>query len=139
MPYATQSNLIERFGKQELVDILPGEGPETINDSLVLVALEDASNEIDSYLAERYTLPLDVVPPILVQVACDVARYKYYACDVTDEVEKRYTARLEWLGKVAEGDAGLGISSEPAGSLGGGFTKKSQTDRIYTCDSLRGF
>ena len=139
MAYATQSNLIERFGEQELIDILPGEGPETIDAALVTVALDDATNEINTYLAERFTLPLEETPPVLVQVTCDIARYKYYSVHATDEVKERYDARIKWLKSVVDGKAGLAFTNQPESSLTGNYAKRSSNNRLFTCDTLKGF
>ena len=75
-------------------------------------ALERASSEVDSYLADRYATPLsgsDPIPPVVVSVTGDIARYRLTGGDIrdTDPIRERYTKALNWLRDVADGKAGI--------------------------------
>lgn len=99
--YATPSDVTNRWREDVTVTGLS-------NDDL-LQALSDASDEIDSRLAVRYTLPLPEVPAVLVRLAVDIAVYLSAtdAMRMTELKEKRYQAAVKWLDRVAEGKAQL--------------------------------
>jgi phage gp36-like protein len=59
--------------------------------------LQDASEEIDSYIAVGYRLPLPQIPATLKRVACNIARYRLYYQRPTEEVDKRYEAEIAYL------------------------------------------
>jgi phage gp36-like protein len=103
MPYATQADLVARFGLQEIeqvTDLRVGMG---VAADVVDRALADADAEIDARLAQRYTLPLASVPAVLVRVACDIARYHLWAQGTSETVRQRYTDALKVLDRIADG------------------------------------
>ncbi|RZG64093.1 DUF1320 domain-containing protein [Acinetobacter bouvetii] len=103
--YATRNNLEERFGEGELQEL---ESMQTAGNSIE-EALQDASEEIDSYIAVRYELPLPSTPSTLKRVACNIARYRLYFQRPTEEIENRYKAEIDFLKRVADGKATLNI------------------------------
>ncbi|WP_248089187.1 gp436 family protein [Acinetobacter radioresistens] len=72
-------------------------------------ALQDAVEEIDSYVAVKYQLPLPEVPSTLKRIACNIARYRLYFQRPTEEVENRYKAEIDFLKRIADGRATLNI------------------------------
>ena len=72
-------------------------------------ALRDASEEIDSYIAVRYSLPLPETPSTLKRVACNIVRYRLYFQRPTEEVDNRYKAEIDFLKRIADGKAVLNI------------------------------
>ena len=90
--YATRNNLEERFGEGELQQL---ESMQTAGNSIE-EALQDASEEIDSYIAVRYVLPLPSTPSTLKRVACNIARYRLYFQSPTEEIENRYKAEIDF-------------------------------------------
>ena len=103
--YATKSDLEARFGEGELQEL---EAMQTVGNSIE-EALQDASEEIDSYIAIRYVLPLPSTPSTLKRIACNIARYRLYFQSPTEEVENRYKAEIDFLKRVADGKAVLNI------------------------------
>ncbi|WP_180102198.1 gp436 family protein [Acinetobacter sp. YH12126] len=103
--YATKSDLVARFGEGELEEL---EAMQTAGNSIE-ETLQDASEEIDSYIAVRYVLPLPSTPSTLKRIACNIARYRLYFQHPTDEVENRYKAEIDFLKRVADGKATLNI------------------------------
>lgn len=80
--------------------------------SSIADALQDAAEEIDSYIAVKYQLPLPSVPSTLKRVACNIARYRLYFQQPTEEVENRYKAEIDFLKRIADGKAVLNILNE---------------------------
>ena len=120
MPYCTLQDLIDRFGEEELLQLADRDRDGVIDAAVVDLALADADAEIDGYLRERYTLPLDPAPPPLTLAACRIARYQLYAVEPTDKVEADYQRALAWLRDVARGlirlvESGGDLAEESAG------------------------
>lgn len=107
MSYATQQDLVDRFGTQELAQLTDPAAGTTIDATTVARALADADAEIDTRLAVRYTLPLASVPTVLVRVAADLARYFLWDARATDQVRNRYKDAIALLDKIASGAVAL--------------------------------
>lgn len=103
--YATRHDLEARFGEGELQQL---ESMQTVGNSIE-EALQDASEEIDSYIAVRYVLPLPNTPSTLKRIACNIARYRLYFQQPIEEVENRYKAEIDFLKRIADGKATLNI------------------------------
>lgn len=103
--YATRNDLEARFGEGELQQL---EIMQTVGNSIE-EALQDASEEIDSYIAVKYVLPLPSTPSTLKRIACNIARYRLYFQQPTEEIENRYKAEIDFLKRIADGKATLNI------------------------------
>ncbi len=104
MTYATRADLSARFGAEEIADLAgaaPGEGePDTRLDA----AIADASAEIDGVLAIAYDLPLyEGTYPLLVQIACTLARHRLYDDAEPEGVRDAATRARAKLRGIAEG------------------------------------
>ncbi|MBO3655984.1 gp436 family protein [Acinetobacter bereziniae] len=104
--YATEEDLINRFGNE--VETLKSMLPE----GAIVEALQDATEEIDSYVAVKYRLPLPSIPSTLQRIACNIVRYRLYFQQPTDEVENRYKAEIDFLKRIADGKAVLNILNQ---------------------------
>lgn len=104
--YATEEDMIKRFGNE--VENLKAMLPE----GAIAEALQDATEEIDSYVAVKYSLPLPSIPSTLQRIACNIARYRLYFQQPTDEVENRYKAEIDYLKRIADGKAVLNILNQ---------------------------
>ena len=138
MTYATQLDLVERFGNTELVQLTDRTGQVgDIDATMVARALLDADAEIDGYLAARYTLPLVTVPRLLVGVACDIARYRLYDDRATDQVTRRYDDAVKLLVKIGRGEVllGLDVTGQAAPPVAGGAMAES-AGRVFSRSSL---
>jgi phage gp36-like protein len=109
MSYATPADLEQRFGADEMAQLADPLHTGSAVPALLELALADADAEINGYLAARYQLPLVTVPPVLVRVACDVARYRLWADRSSDEVRRRYDDAIKLLTHVAKGVVALAV------------------------------
>ncbi len=120
--YATVDDMVSRFGNRELVQATNQESPGSgeINEAMVLKALEDASAFADTYLGAKYAVPISPVPPVLVAVVCDIARYRLCGQAMPEsEIVKRYENAIGLLQSVSDGKIGLaGAMSAPLPSSG---------------------
>ena len=141
MAYTTKQELIDRYGQREILQASDKANSGDINDvavdEAINEAIADAENEIDSYLAAQYSLPLTVTVPVLVLVASDIARYRLHEKDATDEVAERYASQKQFLVRLAKGGAILiddakqpvNSTDQPAAS---GSPKYCAADRVFT-------
>ena len=142
MGYATVQNMIERFSEKEMAQLSDRVGRgENVDASVVQAKLADADAEIDGYLQTRYALPLASVPPRLVAVACDLARYHLYDDRATEQVTIRYKDAITYLRLLAKGEVTLapapGDDTPAAGSAG--TPMFDAPDRVFTAGSLKDF
>lgn len=140
MGYATQDDLVERFGEIELIQLTDRDGVVgAINTAVVAAKLADADGEIDPYLRSRYALPLATVPQPLMRIACDIARYHLHADRATEQVAQRYKDAIAFLRAVAKGELQLGLdpAAQPAPATGG--PEYSAPERVFTRDTLADF
>lgn len=114
MSYATIADMQARYLDDDLISI-SDRGNQAIKPTRVQAALDDASAEIDGYLAMRYTLPLtDAVlltplatPSVLVRACCDIAMYFAQTLRPKDDIKDaraRYDDWIKMLTLMGRGD-----------------------------------
>ena len=112
MAYATVADMIARFGELEVLQLTDRNQEGVIDKAVAKTALDDATAEIDAYLG-RFKRQVGKVPPLLVRLCCDIARYRLTAAQgvlITEEIRNRYKIDvLEILKALASGDIQLGI------------------------------
>lgn len=116
MAYAVGSDIEGRVGTVQYLIATDRDGDGIADPIPLAKALNDASDEIDSYVGVRYSLPLTPVPDILVRLCADIAYYRL-SCDAsvsTDEKRKRYEDAISYLKAIASDKATLGVSDPNA-------------------------
>jgi phage gp36-like protein len=73
--YANRLDLEKWLGVAEVQMLSCINADGTPDPSVILERLESASNEIDSFVSQRYTLPLASVPSDFKQHCCTIGRY----------------------------------------------------------------
>ncbi|MDD4930477.1 MAG: DUF1320 family protein [Gallionella sp.] len=138
MTYANQSDMIARFGADEVLMLTDRAALGVIDAAVLLTALEEADAEINPYLQSRYVLPMDVVPRILVGYACDIARYRLCGATatVTDDTRSRYKDAVRFLENAASGKVLLGISVANAPAVSVNPVAISGSGRTFSRTSL---
>jgi len=141
MSYATQSDLINQFGEAEVVAISDRYLTGVADTIVVEGGLQRASDMIDSYLAARYTLPLPIVPQMLVDVCCDIARYKLLGADATetDAARNRYKDALRTLEQVRDGKLDIGLSVAGQAAPQSASIQVASNARVFDANSLSGY
>lgn len=138
MTYATQLDMTERFGEQEVIQLTDRDGTGAIVTAVLDAALADADSMIDGYLATRYTLPLASPPTVLARIACDLARYYLYDDKAPPQVAERYQAAVAFLKSVSRGEVTLGVPAVTDGAATG--TAEMQSGgRVFGRDQGHGF
>lgn len=139
MTYASQQNLIDRFGEDELIQLTDRANTGLINSTVVARALADADAEINGYLSTRYTLPLSPVPAVLEKLACDISRYQLFENSVTEIVQERYENAVRFLKDVAAGRVTLGVDSNNAQPVTNNSVQMSATKPVFRRADSEGF
>lgn len=138
MTYATQQDLVDRYGEEELIQLTDRDAVAAIDADVVAKALSDADEVIDGYIGSRVSLPLASVPAVLVRVASDIARYFLHSDAPTEQVRTAYKDAIAWLKDVAAGRVSLGdngTASAPAGET----IEIIGDDRIFSRSRMRDF
>lgn len=105
--YATEADMVKRFADDiEELKLMHADAAVSINE-----ALQDAAEEINGYIGGRYPLPLPNVPSNLNRMACDIARYRLYYQQPTEEVRNRYKDAIKFLERVQDEKAHLQIQT----------------------------
>ena len=139
MTYATQQDLVDRFGTPELAQLTDPVSGTTINATTVARALGDADAEIDGRLAPRYQLPLASTPLVLVRVAADLARYFLWDARATEQVRNRAQEARRLLDQIAAGDVVLGGATVLAAGPAAVAVVASSPTRTFSSDLLDQF
>ncbi len=112
--YATVDAMRRKFGDSELIQLTDNEAPylNAINMDKLNGAMQEANSEIDAYVGSRYALPLHIVPPFLVEIGCNLARYYAVTGDLSenDSIKNRYESSIKTLTKISKGELILGGS-----------------------------
>lgn len=112
MSYASRDDMVSRFDELEVIQLTDrDERSGRINDAKLAYALEDASAEMDTYLASRYRVPVKTHARFLAGLCCDIARYRLSGSGVceTDPVRVRYRDAIRFLERAAAGTTTLGL------------------------------
>lgn len=141
MTYATQADLVERFGEQMLIDLTDRADPPagSIDAGVVADALADTDAMIDGYLLGRYLLPLASTPTLLKDLAKAIAIYKLHRDSASDKIRDDYTNALKMLKQIADGDVRLNVAGVEPASSGATGVKVTDRPRDFTPDNLKGF
>jgi len=132
MAYAAVADLIARFGVRELIQLTDRAEPPTdqVDDAVACIALNAASQIVDSHVSVKYNLPLAQVDPLLVDITCDIARFRLYSTQATELVIERNKQALESLKRIAAGTMKIDV---------GGVEPESRTTVILAQSDPRRF
>lgn len=141
MTYASQSDLVERYGTPMLVELTDRADPPagTVDATVVSRALDDADAAINGYLLGRYLLPLVSTPPLLKDLAQAIAIYKLHRDVSSDKVRNDYTDALKTLALIANGTQRLDVAGVEPPSSGATGVRTTDRERPLTQENLKGF
>ena len=138
--YATDAQLQTYFGSEQYLIAADRDGDGSPDTGVVADVIAKASEEIDSYLCVRYTLPLATVPGILLGICCDIWMYRISINSpaMTDEKRRRYEDAIGWLKSVAKGIAGIGVLEEGADVEDNAIVSSDSEIRLFSRTKLAG-
>lgn len=137
MTYATKQDLIDAYGEAELAKLTDRASATTIDDGVLGRALRTADAEIDSYLAKRAPTPISPVPPIVVEQACIIARFKLYKDHAPDRVRDAYKDAVAWLTKAAQGQVVIDGLPAPESAPSADTPLMESSPALFRRDAMR--
>lgn len=114
-PMLSIAAFVGRFGLDEVIRLTDA-GDGRIDREMLISALSDAQAMAEAYLADRYTLPLAVVPSIVEMIVADLAHVRLYRRELPKNVEDVQKIAMRNLEAIATGKIKLGISPAPSTS-----------------------
>ena len=109
MPYATQQDMLTRYGLPRLVQLTDINSPQVgeLVPTVLASRLDDASAEIDGYLAGRMATPLVTVPAVIKLLCCRLAYYLLLGASASEIDQADVKAARAYLASVAKGEIAL--------------------------------
>src|SRR5574341_2268782 len=135
MIYANSQDISDRYG-QGVLDAIDRDGNGLPDLAAVDRALADASALMDTYLSQRYALPLPLAPEALKRACVDIALYQVVreGTAAAEDYRLRYEDAIAWLRDLAAGKAALDL---PSPNQGGNPARFTGAARRFTRGSLQ--
>ncbi|KXA72494.1 gp436 family protein [Bordetella hinzii] len=135
--YASVADLVEQFGETEIVELTDRDQAGEIDTAVAERALEDASAEIDGYLAARYRLPISEPLRLLTLLAADIARYRLQRGVATDQARQRYEDAVAMLKRIQSGQMNMPLATRPPAVAEPMVVRSG--GRVFDDDALKGW
>ena len=144
MAYISNTDIQERLGAQTYVQLADDDGDAVADVGVVNEARLGAEGEVNSYLARRYRLPIDLaahpeLADLLATITLDLVEFRLHTRrpPVSDAVLQKQHRALQWLQRIADGTIDLPSLSElPAGGLRGLQAGWTSADRTLSREEL---
>jgi len=142
MAYCELSDIEKQIPEQILIELTDDDGTGAVDTGNVDRAIEDADDEIDSFLSLRYSLPLPSTPGLVRRMSVDLAICNLYArrphLDIPESRKERCDNDRKLLEEIGKGKLSLG-SDAPDPSNTQNSVDIASGDRIFTRDKMSGF
>lgn len=150
MAYIDYEQLQNQFPDTDLAELSQDSTGETVDDgakNIILQLILDAQSFVDSYLNQRYSVPLATVPDSIRNATGTITYYRLHERRdhmISDRLQEIYGQTVAWLRDLAKGTASLPVppASEGGKSVGyfGGETRIFQgVSHTNTDDKFNGF
>lgn len=141
--YSTIDDIKKLIPESTLVQLTDDERLGTVNQTRVDEAITAADTVINGYCGKKYSVPFAIAPDMVKALSVDIAIYNLYSRKV-EEIpstrETRYKNAISVLKGISDGTISIGIDPEPAATTQGApETNKTESDRVFTRDKLKGF
>lgn len=146
MAYITNVNIEERLGTDTYLQLADDDGNGVADAAVVDEARLGAEGEVNSHLARRYEVPIDLVAhpelaELLATMTLDLAEYRLRARrpPVPEDARRRRGDTVAWLSGVAAGSIDLPSTVPVAPTTARGpAAQVSGEERLLTRDELSG-
>jgi len=144
MAYITNADIEQRLGSDTYVQLTDDDGDGTADIGVVNEARNGAEGEVDSYLARRYQLPIDLtihadIAGVLASFALDLVEYRLRLRrpPVPKDAVDRHARAIEWLKRVADGTIDLPSAvGLAANTARGPVAETTGSERVLSRDEL---
>lgn len=147
MSYISNDDVELRLGTARYVQLTDDAGTGSANTQVVDEAREGGQGQVDSYLSQRYSVPIDLnthaeVAGVLKSITLDLVEYRLHARrrDVPVDVITKRDAAIVWLQRVGRGETGLPSVAPIATNPASGVHAETTGDaRLLSRDELSQF
>lgn len=141
MAYCTLTDIEKQLPPEDVIGLTDDDGNGVADEGIVEQAIADADALIDAYCSGRYSVPFSTVPAMIRACSVDIAIFHLYARrrGVTEKREKRKEEAIRFLKDVSAGKAGLGADAPEASTDAGPEASRSESERIFTRDTLENY
>lgn len=147
MPYSSIETLTTLIPLQELINLTNDEPACEVNAARVKDAINYADEIINSYLRNKYVLPLKFVPPIIVNLSTDIAAFRLYSRrprKLPEHIQSSYDTAIKILTSIQKEQMILDLPEEhpdekvtsPAKMI---ITNKTSSSKIFSDSLMKGF
>lgn len=144
MAYITNADIQERLGNATYVQLADDDADGSADVGVVNEARSGAEGEVNSYLARRYLVPINLIThpdlaDLLASIALDLAEHRLRARrpPVSEDARLRRSQAVDWLERVADGRVDLPSATPVASNTTRGtIGKSSGEERLLTRDEL---
>lgn len=147
MAYVTNINIEDRLSTATYIQLTDDDGDNVADVTVVDEARLGAEGEVNSYLARRFEVPIDLtlhteLADILKSITLDLVEYRLRSRrpPVPKDALQRRADAVNWLARVADGSVDLPSTTNVAASTTKGSIAESVgEDRLLTRDELSDF
>jgi phage gp36-like protein len=147
MTYIDNSDIEQRLGSSALIQLADDDGNGVADVGVIDEARLGAEGEVNSYLARRYVVPIDLglhgeLADILASAALDLAEYRLRLRrpPVSEDARRRREQAIDWLSKVADGRIELpSLAPITASTTRGTVATVTGEERLLTREELDAF
>jgi len=136
MAYCTQSDIEKRIPEETLIELTDDDSADAVDTANVTRAIEDADDEIDSFLSLQFSLPLESTWGLIRRMSVDLAICNLYGrrphLTIPETQKERCDSSRKLLEKIAAGKLGPGSDGPSPSSDAGIETTKTKNDRVFT-------
>lgn len=147
MSYVANEDIETRLGPTAYVQLTDDDEDGSADPAVVDEAREGAEGEVNSYLARRYAVPVDLssygeLEALLKTVVLDLVEHRLHSRrpPVPADVKAKRQSAVEWLARVASGavelPAGKTVSANPATGFRAASTGNA---RVLSRDELESY
>jgi phage gp36-like protein len=142
MSYCTESDILERFDEEELVE-LTNDDPngQNVNSTVITDAIADADSEINGYCQKWYEIPLDPVTNLIKKLSIDISIYNLYSRRpngaMPEIVKERYDNAVKTLNMISQQKVLLGADTLNPVDAAGSRGHFESNDRIFNRDDMK--
>ena len=144
MSYITNTDIENRLGTATYLQLADDDGDGSADVVVVDEARLGAEGEINSYLARRYRVPIDLtvhaeLRDVLTSVTLDLVEFRLRSRrpPVPEHVIRMRDGTLDWLRRVADGGADLPSTSQVSANPSRGTVASSTgEDRLLSREEL---
>ncbi|MCF6246916.1 MAG: DUF1320 domain-containing protein [Desulfobacula sp.] len=141
MTYCTLDDIFGGIDEEDVIAYTDDFESGIVNIDNVNKAITGADALINSYIAKRYSVPVDPVTDMIKDLAVDIAIYKICSrrSAAPEERRDKYEDAVRYLKEIASGKAILPEAAAAPSDSSDHTVSISSNSRVFSRDSMKGF